>query len=103
MTLGVEDEGAVVVGVVFRPEAGLAVVLAAGLERGLVEGIDRPAVLGDEGDMAAGAGLRLAALGERQADPEFGLALDRTIAVAIAGDRPDHAVAQRLQRRVVEL
>src|SRR5918994_7737382 len=43
--------------VIFRPvigaHAGLAVVLAAGLERGVVEGIDRGAVLGEETEVQA--------------------------------------------------
>src|SRR5579871_5372560 len=54
VTLGVDDEGAVVVRMVLATEAGLAVVLAAGLDRRLVEGVDGLARLCREGDMAAG-------------------------------------------------
>ena len=51
VAVGVEDEGAVVVGVVHGADAGRAVVLAAGGDRGLVEGVDLRAVLGAEGDV----------------------------------------------------
>ncbi len=59
MTLGVEDEGAVIVGVIVGPEAGLAVVLAAGVDGGLVEGVDRLAARGLEGDVGAAEALGL--------------------------------------------
>ena len=42
----IEDEGGVVVRVIMRTQAGGAVVLAAGSQRGPVKGIDADAVLG---------------------------------------------------------
>src|SRR5262249_41583043 len=87
--------------VVDRPEAGLAVVLAAGLDRRAVESVDRLAAAGGEGDMGAGAGPGLAAPGEGHADPEGRLVLGRAVAIA-ARDRMEHAETERLQRLIVE-
>jgi hypothetical protein len=76
VTLRVEDEGAVVIRMVLGTKARLAVVLAAGLDRRLVEGVDRLARLCREGDMSAGAGLGLAPLGQRPIQ-NFGASLAR--------------------------
>jgi hypothetical protein len=51
VAVGVEDEGAVVGGVVDRTRAGRAVVGAPGGECGGVEGVDGVAVAGGEGDV----------------------------------------------------
>jgi len=56
VAVGVEDEGAVVAGVVERARARSAVVGATGGERGGVEGVDRVAIAGGEGDVDAGIG-----------------------------------------------
>jgi hypothetical protein len=49
----IEHEGAVIVRVIMRPQAGSAMVRAAGGERGFVEFVDRGAVGRREGDMQA--------------------------------------------------
>jgi hypothetical protein len=48
VAVGVEHERAVVTGVVVRANAGRAVVLAAGGDRGGVEGVDQRALVGAE-------------------------------------------------------
>ena len=56
-------------------QPGLPLSLPPALIAALSEGIHRLAVGCHKGNVAAGAGLGLAALGERQTDPEFWLAL----------------------------
>src|SRR5262245_48706012 len=68
VAIEIEYEGAVVVGVIMRPEAWRPVVLAAGGESGAIEGIDGRAGRRQEGDMDV-PGQRLAF-----ANPERGLA-----------------------------
>jgi len=70
VAVGVEHEGAVVGGVVFRAQAGRAVGARAGIERGLVERPYGRPVRRRQGDVRAG-GRRLA-----RADPEVRLAAD---------------------------
>src|SRR5690242_14524496 len=99
-------ECAVVVRVVVRPEARRAIVLGARLDRGLVERIDRLAALGDKGDVRAALLVRLLVQLCRLADPEARL-VRFAVAVrddALAGnvDGVDAAVAERLQRGVIE-
>ena len=55
----VDDEGAVIVGVVVRADARRAVVLAAGSQRRRVEGVDLGAVSRGEGVVPAGSGFLL--------------------------------------------
>ena len=54
VAIRIEHEGAIVVRMVVRPQARRAVVLAAGRERGAMEGVDRGAVLGGEAEVQAG-------------------------------------------------
>src|SRR4051812_36656867 len=67
VAVGVADVGAVVAGVVLRPQPGRPVVLAAGADRGRVEGVDRVVVGRGEGDVDAGGRLALAEPEERLA------------------------------------
>ena len=48
VAIGIEHEGAVIVRVILRPQSRCAIVLAAGRERGAVEGVDRGAILGGD-------------------------------------------------------
>ena len=41
VAVGIEDEGSVIIGMIFGPETGTAIVLATGLDRRSIEGIDR--------------------------------------------------------------
>ena len=41
VAVGIEHEGAVIIGVIFRPEPWRAVIGGAGKQRGRMEGIDR--------------------------------------------------------------
>src|SRR4030095_11680285 len=96
----------IVIRVVVRPWARRAVVLGAGLDRSLVERIDRLAALRDECDMGAAFLVRFLVQLPRLAGPEARL-LRFAISVghdALAGnvDGEDAGVAERLQRRVVE-
>src|SRR5688500_10630526 len=97
---------AVIVRVVVGPWAGRAIVLGAGLDRGLVERVDRLAALRDECDMGAAFLVGLLVQFFRLADPEARL-VGFAIAVshdALTGnvDGENAGVAERLQRRVVE-
>src|SRR5581483_2875164 len=89
VAVGIEGEGTVVVLVVMRTRAGLAIVLAASLQGRGVEGIDVGAALGLEADMRAALGIagRIDCLG--QADPE-----PRMIAADLAIAMGDHAPAR---------
>src|ERR1700753_1707623 len=108
VAVGIEDEGTVVVLVVVRTWAGRAVVLAAGLARRGVEGVDLGVALRRKADMRAvlGVAARVERLGH--ADPEAGMrAADLAIAVgddALARhvDREDAGAADGLQHVVVE-
>src|SRR5207247_2366812 len=100
MTLGVDDEGAVVISVILGPEARLAVVRATSLDRCPIERVHRLAAVGLEGDMAAGAGLGFTPPGKRQRYPELRRAPAGAIAEAMPFKQP--LVTQRLQRRVIE-
>ena len=51
IAVGIEDEGPVIIGMIMRPEAGRAVVGAAGGKARCVEGVDQSARLDGEGDM----------------------------------------------------
>src|SRR5262245_15260444 len=53
VAVGIADEGAVIIGMVFGPEARAAVFGPALFERGEVEGVDLRARLGAEGDVHA--------------------------------------------------
>src|SRR3954449_1976404 len=66
----IEGEGTVVIGVVMRTRARLAVVLAAGLDGRGVESIDRGVALRLEADMRATLGVRALVQLLRHADPE---------------------------------
>jgi hypothetical protein len=55
--VGIADVRAVVTGVVVRAEAWRTVVLAAGADRGRVEGVDRVAVGRGEGNVDSGRRL----------------------------------------------
>src|SRR5262245_57477170 len=68
MAIEVEDEGAVVVRMVLRPQTRRPVVPPAGPERGLVEGAHLGPRLDREGDVHGRSGLTVAA------DPELRLA-----------------------------
>lgn len=65
MPVRVEHEGAVIIFVIIRAQAGLAIIGAAGGEGCGVESVDRGAVGGGEGDVGAGDG------GGVGADPEL--------------------------------
>src|SRR5687768_6808395 len=97
----------VVIRMVVGPWARRAVVLGAGLDRRLVERVDRLAALRDECDMGAAFPVGLLVQLFRLADPEARL-VRFAVAVghdALAGDvdGEDASVAERLQRRVVEI
>src|SRR5688572_5833532 len=97
---------AVIVRVVVGPRAGCAIILGAGLDRRLVERVDRLAALRDECDMGAAFLVGFLVQLFRLADPEARL-IRFAIAVghdALAGDvdGEDASIAERLQRRVVE-
>ena len=68
VAVGVEDEGAVIGGVVERAGAGGAVIGAAGGEGGGVEGVDLLGAANAEGDVGAAGGGAAAGI-----DPEEGL------------------------------
>src|SRR6266446_6000354 len=59
IAVGIDGESRIVLGPIIGAQAGLAVVLAAGLERGGMEGVDRGAVLGDEAEVQARVGVGL--------------------------------------------
>ena len=65
VAVGVEHEGAVIVGVIMGAQARRPVVLGAGGESGAIEGVDRLSGLGGESDVDMAAGER-----GRLADPE---------------------------------
>ena len=69
VAVGIEHEGAVIVRVIVRPQSRRAVILAAGRERGAMEGVDRGAALGGDRDMQDALEPAFAA------DPEVRLAL----------------------------
>ena len=62
VAVGIEDEGAVVVRVIMRPQARPAIVLAAGGKGGGMERIDLSAAARGEGDMLMGPRLIVAGL-----------------------------------------
>ena len=64
VAVGVKDKGAVIAGVVMRPQARRAIVAPARRQRRLVKGIDRGPVGRGKGDMAIARGRR------RRSDPE---------------------------------
>jgi hypothetical protein len=80
VALRVDDEGAVVVRVVLGAQAGGAVVLAAGGDRGGVEGVYLGAGLGLPGQVAARGGRRAAVGGGAVDEPHVGL-----LAVGLGG------------------
>src|SRR5689334_24770405 len=80
-SIGIDDKGTVVIRVVIRAQARLAVVGGAVLQRRLVEGVDRLAVGRGEGEMRAGALYRPRIF--RRADPEERVAR-RAVARALA-------------------
>src|SRR5882757_8219286 len=59
IAVGIDGEGGVILRAVVGAQAGLAVVLAAGLERSGVEGVDRGTIRGDEAEMQARFGVGL--------------------------------------------
>src|SRR3982750_2212985 len=90
VAIEIEGEGTVVVLVVVRTQARLAVVLAAGLQGRGVESIDRLAGFRDEEDMRAAIRIGAAVQLLGQADPEARMvAADLAIAMgddALAGN-----------------
>src|ERR1700676_1491730 len=99
VAVGIDGEGGIVLRAVVGAHTRLAVVLAAGLQRRGVKGVDRGAVLGDEAEMQARFGVGLHRL-LGGAEPQR----DRLVAVAQRGLAiAEAAVTQRLQRGVVEL
>jgi len=100
VAVGIEYEGAVVVGVILRAQPRPAVVLAAGGDGGAIEGVDGGAVLGGDGDVNAAIEAALVA------DPEIGLSVGAEAGsdVSAAGlwDLHDERVAERRQRSLVE-
>src|SRR5262249_31730867 len=101
VAVGIEDKGAIVVLVIDRSQAGLAVVLAAGGEGGAMERIDGLAVLGGEGDVGATAGLDAAPSVDWRPDPELDLVGGDAVAgAALVVIEARHA--ERLQHGVVE-
>src|SRR5882724_1777767 len=69
VAVGIEHEGAVIIGMIMRPEPRRAVVAAARRHRRRVEGIDQCTGIGGEGDMSPLADSLIVA------DPEIGLAV----------------------------
>src|SRR5215468_2527258 len=102
ITVGVDDEGGVVMGVILGPEARLSVVTTAGGERRRVEGIDGA----PEGRAEADVSVERRAVGVL-GDPERQrLLLERMrIRATVAGGvfEVEHAmVSERRQHRVVK-
>src|ERR1700730_6826131 len=56
MTVGIQHKGAVIVGVILRPNPGRAIVAPASGKRRQVKGVDRRAIGSAEADMRAGNG-----------------------------------------------
>src|SRR5688572_18298377 len=71
VSIGIEEEGGVIAGMVVRPLSGKAIVAAAGGEAGPVEGVDGGSVRGLESEMVAAGELarRLRPVGSR--DEQF--------------------------------
>src|SRR5437660_8202928 len=65
MSIRVQHEGAVIIGVIMRPKPGRAIVAPATSKRRRVKGVDRRAVGGAKADVGAGNGR-----------PHFGFAGD---------------------------
>src|SRR5438445_5253069 len=65
MTVWIQHEGAVIIGVIMRPKPGRAIVAPATSKRRRVKGVDRRAVGGAKADVGAGNGR-----------PHFGFAGD---------------------------
>src|SRR5579859_645324 len=102
ITIGIDDEGGVVVRVIFGPQAGLAVIAAAGAECRRVERVDRTSIGCAETDVAVERGCVTI-----RRDPERQrLFLERMGLVAAVArgvlDIEHAAIAQRRERRVVE-
>jgi hypothetical protein len=51
VAIGIEDEGGIIVGMIVRPQARIAIVSAAGMKCGSVEGIDTRSVAGSDGNV----------------------------------------------------
>src|SRR5262245_33964190 len=68
VAVGIEDEGAVIVGMIMRPDARRAVVSAACRDRRAIKGVDGGPVRRCEGD------VDMIAERSARADPEFRLA-----------------------------
>jgi hypothetical protein len=102
VTIGIQHEGAVIVGVIVRPQAGRAVVAPAARKRGRVKGVDRGAVGSAKADMGAGNGRsHLGFVGDGEFDterPRCGTII-RTATVAEISDTYESKWAQY---RVVE-
>ena len=100
VSVGVEDEGAVIVGVIVGPEAGRAVVPSSRGERGAVKRLDLGARFCGEGDM------RPAFRPLPRPDPEEGPVRAETGVRLGAGlgrrDLHDEAEPERLQRGLIE-
>src|SRR6478672_1192211 len=69
VAVGIEDEGAVIIGMIMRPEARRAMVAAARFDRRRVEGVDQGAGLDGERDVSPLPHPLIVA------DPEKGLAV----------------------------
>src|SRR6185437_2000800 len=102
MSIGIGDEGGVIMGVVLRAKAGLAVVAPASGERCAMEGVDGWPARCVEADMAAERGA-----GGLVADPEGQRLLPERMRLgrAVAGSvveiiAPD--VAERRQHDIIE-
>ena len=97
MAVGIEHERAVVIGMIVRTDARRAVVASARCDRGLVEGVDRGAVIRHDCDMHRPVQSAFAA------DPKIRLAVGAEsggvlVRVFLLRHLHDEAVAQRCQR-----
>ncbi len=54
MSIGIENKGSIVIGVIVGPKTGCTLVASSGDKRRRVEGIDRSTVWSTEADMRAG-------------------------------------------------
>src|SRR6185312_10978938 len=94
----IEDESAVIIGVIMLAQARWAVVTAAGGERGAVESVHLGPATCNEGEM------RAACLPARRADPEIRLGNAKgRVALARMLEIGQHLDAQRTERLRIEI
>src|SRR5215475_4930568 len=101
VAVGVEHEGAVVIGVIVRSQPRRAVVFAAGLERCRIKGINGIAILGREGEVHASFD------GLAAADPKLRASLGAKSGLVFAarllgGDLHQEVIAQRRESHEIE-